>query len=284
MMTKTCPYCGRSFETERDTKKWCSQQCWKSHARGMKYAAPIWVKCCVCGEMAQRRKRKGQPKTCGKPECVKQHKRRVSQAYNAKATASGVRKSWPSYAASLRGRNWTHELIVAMAQETRHLRQWLKATETIQCEICGATVQRSGGVPRKFCSSRCRERAKARRRPMFHFVMKALSGCSRRMRYGFAGPKTQAISSLPYSEQQFVEHIESTWLPDMSWHNWGANGWHIDHIIPSTCFDLSTQKGINACFALSNLRALWATTEIARAHGHNGIGNINKKNSLCFAT
>ena len=63
--------------------------------------------------------------------------------------------------------------------------------------------------------------------------------------------KTQEI--LGCSFIQFKEHIESLFLPSMSWNN--RNEWHIDHIIP-----LSFAKSESELLLInhySNLRPLW---------------------------
>jgi hypothetical protein len=57
---------------------------------------------------------------------------------------------------------------------------------------------------------------------------------------------------------QLVVHLERQFLPGMSWENYGKAGWHIDHVLPIANFDLSRPEEIRACWALSNLRPLWA--------------------------
>ncbi|VAE09907.1 hypothetical protein [Enterobacter hormaechei] len=64
---------------------------------------------------------------------------------------------------------------------------------------------------------------------------------------------------LPYSEQDFREHIESLWLDGMNWGNRG-NGdgfWNIDHKIPVSHFTKIGETDIAVINALSNLQPLW---------------------------
>lgn len=56
-------------------------------------------------------------------------------------------------------------------------------------------------------------------------------------------------------------HIERQFLPGMTWNNYGygADRWHVDHIIPCSSFDLDTPEAQRACFHFSNLQPLWQT-------------------------
>lgn len=78
------------------------------------------------------------------------------------------------------------------------------------------------------------------------------------------------------------EYIESKFTKGMTWENRGNNGWHIDHIIPCSLFDLSKPEQQKLCFHYTNLQPLWATTEIAIKYGEdkNYIGNIEKSNKI----
>jgi hypothetical protein len=66
-----------------------------------------------------------------------------------------------------------------------------------------------------------------------------------------------AVRDLGCSIPEFKRHIESLWLPGMSWENWGRSGWSLDHIKPLSAFDLSDrQQFLEACH-YSNIRPLW---------------------------
>lgn len=53
-------------------------------------------------------------------------------------------------------------------------------------------------------------------------------------------------------------HLERQWLPGMSWINYSVHGWHIDHIVPCSAFDLSNPEEQKRCFHYTNLQPLWA--------------------------
>ena len=52
-------------------------------------------------------------------------------------------------------------------------------------------------------------------------------------------------------------YLEKQFTPEMNWDNYGRFGWHIDHIIPCDCFDLSDPVEQKQCFHYTNLQPLW---------------------------
>lgn len=58
---------------------------------------------------------------------------------------------------------------------------------------------------------------------------------------------------------EFIRHLESKWLPGMTWQNYGNKDgmWQIDHIIPCSIFNLIDESQQHACFHFSNQRPLW---------------------------
>lgn len=92
----------------------------------------------------------------------------------------------------------------------------------------------------------------------------------------FKNTKTEELIGCNFID--VIEHLENQFTPQMTWQNYGKYGWHIDHIIPCTNFDLTKEEEQRKCFHYSNLRPLWATNEIAIAHGESldYLGNLNK--------
>lgn len=61
-----------------------------------------------------------------------------------------------------------------------------------------------------------------------------------------------------YTIEQLMGHLARQFRPRMSWANYGK--WHIDHIIPISAFSFTSvdDPEFRACWALSNLRPIWA--------------------------
>jgi hypothetical protein len=70
---------------------------------------------------------------------------------------------------------------------------------------------------------------------------------------------------LGYSADDLRSHLERQFTPDMTWDNYGD--WHVDHIIPVTSFTFTSadDADFKACWAISNLRPLWAVDNLSKS-------------------
>lgn len=76
-------------------------------------------------------------------------------------------------------------------------------------------------------------------------------------RYMTARSATAVIQELlGCSLPELVRHLESKFLPGMSWGN--RSQWHIDHIKPLCAFDLTYPEQQAVAFHYTNLQPLWA--------------------------
>lgn len=59
--------------------------------------------------------------------------------------------------------------------------------------------------------------------------------------------------------EEFKNHIESQFLPEMTWanHGKGIGKWNYDHILGCNNFDLSKEQDRKDCFNYKNLRPMW---------------------------
>lgn len=76
-----------------------------------------------------------------------------------------------------------------------------------------------------------------------------------------------SIKDLGCSISELKQHLESKFQPNMTWENYGRNGWHIDHIKPLSSFDLTNRKQFLEACHYTNLQPLWAKDNI-RKHNH----------------
>lgn len=76
-------------------------------------------------------------------------------------------------------------------------------------------------------------------------------------------------SSMKYvgcTPGELVKYLESKFKDGMSWDNYGFYGWHIDHIIPVSSFDLSKEEDLVKCFHYTNLQPLWADENLRKSN------------------
>lgn len=67
-----------------------------------------------------------------------------------------------------------------------------------------------------------------------------------------------------YTLKDLMEHLERQFSKGMTWENYGK--WHVDHIIPLSSFEYTSPDDpeFKACWALTNLRPLWARENIRK--------------------
>jgi hypothetical protein len=74
------------------------------------------------------------------------------------------------------------------------------------------------------------------------------------------------IKLVGCSAEELKKHLESLWTEGMAWENYGLHGWHIDHIIPLSSFDLSKEEDQRKALHYSNLQPLWAKDNLAKSN------------------
>lgn len=79
-----------------------------------------------------------------------------------------------------------------------------------------------------------------------------------------------AISDLGCSIEELKSYLESLFQPGMAWSNWTKDGWHIDHIIPISSFDLCDREQVKKACHYSNLQPLWARDNMLKSDNHPG--------------
>ncbi len=142
------------------------------------------------------------------------------------------------------------------------------------CESCGVGMERPSSQ-RRFCAACVRARAKAyqelpeikkkrarltrerRAKSRKHMLSARMSAnMYQALRGRKAGRRWEVLAG--YGVETLAAHLEKQFSGGMSWANYGA--WHIDHIRPKVSFqyDSETDEQFRACWALANLRPLWA--------------------------
>lgn len=75
---------------------------------------------------------------------------------------------------------------------------------------------------------------------------------------------SSTITQIGCDDIFFKSYIESKFQKGMTWDNYGLYGWHIDHIIPCSKFDLTDPEQQKLCNHYSNLQPLWAKDNLKK--------------------
>ena len=76
-----------------------------------------------------------------------------------------------------------------------------------------------------------------------------------------------------------IKHIESKFEEGMTWENWSFDGWHIDHVIPISLFDLTKPKEQKKAIHYTNLQPMWGNENLKK---NNKVeGEINEITKIC---
>lgn len=84
------------------------------------------------------------------------------------------------------------------------------------------------------------------------------------LRRQLASKTGRSLDLLGCSLESFKLYLESKFEVGMSWENYGATGWHIDHIIPLALFDLTKREHQLRAFHFSNLQPLFARDNLLK--------------------
>lgn len=81
-----------------------------------------------------------------------------------------------------------------------------------------------------------------------------------------------AVNDLGCSIQELKQRLELMFYPhpktgeQMTWDNYGLYGWHLDHIMPLSLFDLTDREQFLRACHYSNLQPLWAKENIIKGN------------------
>ncbi len=126
--------------------------------------------------------------------------------------------------------------------------------------------QRADIGPALSAAAVVRVRRRLKSDPYFKFVHTLRTNVRGRIkaRGGIKQAKTEALFGCTVPELR--AHLARKFKPGMSWENYGFRGWHIDHILPCSSFDLRDPKQQRRCFHFSNLRPLWALENLRKSN------------------
>jgi hypothetical protein len=74
----------------------------------------------------------------------------------------------------------------------------------------------------------------------------------------------KTLELLGCSREFLFDHLKTLFWPGMTWDNMGKDGWHIDHIVPTHLFNLTSPEEQRKCFNYTNLQPLWANDNLTK--------------------
>lgn len=127
------------------------------------------------------------------------------------------------------------------------------------CKFCGKKFEYGGHL---YCNKTCRRKAKYYRFQIQQTLRARLNNViNGNAKYRKMEKTFDLIGCSPNFLKQY---LESLFKDGMSWDNYGRYGWHIDHIIPISRFDLTKELNMKWAFNWKNLQPLWAIENLEK--------------------
>lgn len=82
------------------------------------------------------------------------------------------------------------------------------------------------------------------------------------LKHGYKSAKMEVLLGMTWKELKI--YLEKKFKEGMTWENYGFYGWHADHIIPLSSFDLTKDEEQKKAFHYTNLQPLWAKENLQK--------------------
>jgi len=225
-----CAHCGTEFERPTKNQRFCSVNCQRKDElrrdKQNRKSPPIYSHCAYCQKPTNHHR-----KYCNDQCSDKEGHRREM----AKRRAAKVPKP------------------VVETCITCHVCQSEFVTIYPTQKFCGEKCKRSNFQKRK------RQREKGKPKSNHVRIKQRLSGRLRELLRRKGKQKTNAIGKyMGCTPKEMLAHVDNQLVgTKMNWGNYGVFGWHLDHIIPCSYFDLTNEDHLMVCFNWRNIRPLW---------------------------
>jgi len=80
---------------------------------------------------------------------------------------------------------------------------------------------------------------------------------------------TSAADLLGCDVSDLIKYLEQRFDSGMTWENHSPLGWHIDHVVPCSAFDMTDQVEQRQCFHYTNLQPMWGVENLKKG-GYRG--------------
>lgn len=142
---------------------------------------------------------------------------------------------------------------------------------SLMCEFCETafSVAAHKKDTARFCSGPCKKKSQVKVRTPEEIAQRRLrlrmsTYIWYHLKHGKGKQRISWETLVGYAVVDLKRHIESLFLPGMSWRNMGE--WHIDHLRPCVSFSYTSpdDPDFKACWAMSNLRPLWKVDNLIK--------------------
>lgn len=83
----------------------------------------------------------------------------------------------------------------------------------------------------------------------------------------FSKENKKFLNFVSWTMEELIQHLETQFTEGMNWNNYGSF-WHLDHIVPISWFDLTTQ--FNEVWELSNLQPMKSFENLSKNNRYSG--------------
>lgn len=164
--------------------------------------------------------------------------------------------------------NAAHQTRLAQARETYYrTKQKLQADPALAAEVRTKVRSYANDYRRKpkyRAYANAAERQRMKTDLQFRFMrnlrdrVRVAIKASAKKSGSSSRPRGQTTKMLGCTIPELMAHIESLFLPGMTWDNWNYRGWHLDHIKPLSSFNLLDPDERAKALHFTNLQPLWA--------------------------
>jgi len=120
---------------------------------------------------------------------------------------------------------------------------------------------------RKTPAQRKKEAAYNRKKRRENIQYRIKNNLRRRLWKALRGQKiASAVRDLGCSIEELKFYLEKQFKPGMTWENNTHDGWHMDHIIPLSAFDLTKREEVLKACHYTNLQPLWAIENFKKSN------------------
>lgn len=202
-------------------------------------------------EYFQEYRRKNNPKLKEKEELAQQHKKRCTKCSEVKEFKDFVPQKTGFMGFKAQCKTCDLKYDKAYQAQTKSRAERDKTPKSIQYRK--DYISKNKDWWREYE----REYKNSRRQEDMFFRIKGNLSCRLSDLIQNRGLGQRTVELLGCDRNVFLNHLESQFTEGMTWENYGLKGWHVDHIIPLSSFDLTNEDEVKKACHYTNLQPLW---------------------------